>query len=343
MKKVSLEEAQEVHRRAIIIDGHNDTVVERVTRGESPLNWMRRDPAYNSDVPRMKEGGVDTAFFVVGDGPKADILVTMERTLAQIEENPDHLALILQSGHVEEAHATGTVGVLMTIEGAAYWLHGAVESIRLYYRLGLRALGITHGEGGAERHFLQGSESPKGPCSAAERREARKTAQGLTAFGREAVKACNELGLVVDLAHINDRAFYDILEASSKPVAMTHTAVCSLCPQWRCMTDDQIRALAAAGGVMGITFVPKFIDPADPSIDRLVEHICTVADMVGIEHVGIGTDFDGIGDTPVVPDPTQLVVLTQVMLAHGLSEEDVLRVWGGNFLELFRKTIDHRS
>jgi len=341
MRKVSLEQAQEVHRKALIIDGHNDTLVERVHRGESPLQWMQRDPAaYNSDVPRMQEGGIDSAFFIVGDGLDADILVTMERTLAQIEEHPEDLSLVLRSGDIEQAHESGKVSVIMTIEGAAKWLDGEIDKLRLYYRLGLRAFGITHGEGGSESHFLQGSRSPTGLCSNAEREDARQSAQGLTDFGREAVAACNELGIVIDLAHINDRAFYEVLELSSRTPVMTHTAVCSRCPQWRCMTDDQIRALAGAGGVMGIAFVPKFIHPADPSVDRVVEHIRYVADLVGIDHVGIGTDFDGMGDMePLVPDPTGLVRLTQAMLAHGLSEEEILKIWGGNFLRVLSENI----
>jgi membrane dipeptidase len=122
---------------------------------------------------------------------------------------------------------------------------------------------------------------------------------------------------------------------------MTHTAVFSLCPHWRCLTDDQIVALADAGGVLGIAFAPAFIHPAHPTIDRLVEHICYVADLVGIKHVAIGSDFDGLGQaTPVVPQVSDLVHLTRSMLAHGLSEKEIQQVWGGNFLRLLQQTID---
>ena len=125
---------------------------------------------------------------------------------------------------------------------------------------------------------------------------------------------------------------------------MSHTAVFSLCNHWRCLTDDQIKALASAGGAMGIAFAPMFIHPDSEkaTIDRLVEHICYVGDLVGIDYVGIGTDFDGLGSTtPVVPDVSQLVLLTRSMLAYGLSEEEIQKVWGGNFLRLLRKNLDH--
>jgi membrane dipeptidase len=341
MPDISLEQAQEVHSKLLIIDGHNDTPVERVSRGEKPLNWKQRDTAYHADIPRMMEGGIDASFFIVGDGPKANVWVTAERMLAQIDAYPEDLLLACSSKDVECAHETGKIGVLMAIEGIGRWLDGQVDILYALYRLGIRSMGITHGEGGDESIYLQSTKSPFAHCTAADREVERQNAGGLTALGQEVLQASNEMGIVTDLAHINDKAFYHVLERSSLPVTMSHTAVFSLCPHWRCLTDDQIRALADADGVMGIAFAPDFIHPEHPSIDGLVEHICYVADLVGIEHVAIGSDFDGLGRTiPIIPDASQLVHLTRSMLAHGLSEEEIQKVWGGNFLRLLQQTID---
>ena len=341
MRTVDIEEARAVHSRILVFDGHNDTPVERVHRGEAPLNWMQRDPAYHMDVPRMREGGFDGGFFIVGNGPTADVMYTLERTLQQIDAHPDALRLILSSQDVEEARTRDQIGILMAIEGAQRWLRGELDMVRLFYRLGIRCLGITHGEGGDGEGFLQGSRSPFGPCTLAEREAERKNALGLTDFGREVLHLSNELGLVTDLAHINDHAFYEVLDLSTQPVAMTHTAICALCPHWRCLTDEQIRALADKGGVLGIAFAPFFIHPEEATIDRLVEHVCYVAELVGVDHVAIGSDFDGLGRIqPVVPDISQLPLLTQSMLAHGLSEAEVAQIWGGNFLRLLQQTID---
>ena len=341
MRTVDIEEARAVHSRILVFDGHNDTPVERVHRGEAPLNWMQRDPAYHMDVPRMREGGFDGGFFIVGNGPTADVMYTLERTLQQIDAYPDALRLILSSQDVEEARTRDQIGILMAIEGAQRWRRGELDMVRLFYRLGIRCLGITHGEGGDEEGFLQGSRSPFGPCTLAEREAERKNALGLTDFGREVLRLSNELGLVTDLAHINDHAFYEVLDLSTQPVAMTHTAICALCPHWRCLTDEQIRALADKGGVLGIAFAPFFIHPEEATIDRLVEHVCYVAELVGVDHVAIGSDFDGLGPIqPVVPDISQLPLLTPRMLAHGLSEAEVAQLWGGNFLRLLQQTID---
>jgi membrane dipeptidase len=231
----------------------------------------------------------------------------------------------------------------MAIEGAGRWLDGKVEILRILQRLGVRSVALTHGEGGSGPGFLQGSRSPYGRCTPEDRERERQNAGGLTPLGTEVLRVSNELGILTDLAHINDKAFYEALERSSRPPIVSHTAVFSLSHHWRCLTDDQIKALARAGGAMGIAFAPEFIhaDPKQATMDRLVEHICYVGDLVGMDYVGIGSDFDGLGDTtPVVPEVSQLVHLTRSMLAAGLSEVEIQKVWGGNFLRLLRKNID---
>lgn len=341
MKMISLEQAQEVHRQVLILDGHNDTPVERIHRGELPLNWGERNPAYHMDIPRMKEGNFNAGFFVVGNGPTADLRVTLEQTLAQVDAHPEDLMIVRSSKDAEHAKEAGKIGLLLTIEGAGRWFDGHIDVLRFYHRLGVRCVGLTHGEGGDDPKYLQGTRSPFGPCTAADRESERKNAGGLTAFGREVLRVSNALGIVTDLSHTNDRAFFEVMERSSRPVVMTHTGVFALCPHWRCLTDDQIRALASQGGVMGIAFVPEFIHPTEATVDRVAAHVCHVADLVGIDHVGIGSDYDGMGNTiPVVPDVSQLVHLTRSMLAHGLSEEEVGKVWGGNFLRVLRQTLD---
>ncbi len=341
---VSLEEAEEVHKRALIIDGHNDIPVEGVARGHNPLNWSKRDPAFHTDLPRMKETGYDAALFIVGDGPIANVWVTIERVFAEIKKNPNDLMLALSSYDVLRASREGKVGIIMSIEGIGRWLDGKPEIQSILYRLGVRSIAITHGEGGPEAKFLQGTKSPYGPCTPQDRENERKNAGGLSALGHEVIAVNHELGILTDLAHINDKAYFETLDRLSRPPIVSHTAVFSECHHYRCLTDDQIKALAQAGGAMGIAFAPSFIDP-DPkkaTIDRFVEHICYAADLVGIDHVGIGTDFDGLGKTiPVVPEMSQLVRLTRSMMAYGLSEEEIQKVWGGNFLRLLQRNIDH--
>ena len=341
---ITMAQAWAVHRKCLIIDGHNDTPVERVARNENPINWMRKDMSYHTDIPRMKGNGQQyTAFMIIGDGPIANVWITAERIMKQIELNPKAAVKVLSSRDAVQAGKAGKAGIILSIEGAAKWLEGRIETLHIFYRLGVRLVGITHGEGGEDPGNLQGSQSLYRLCTMAERDADRKNAVGLTPFGMEVLKAENELGIVTDTAHINDKAFYEVMEHSTRPPIMSHTGVFALCRHARCLTDDQIKALAAKGGVMGIAFAPMVID-ADPqkaTLDRVVDHILYAADLAGIDSVGIGTDYDGMGDTiPVVPEVSQLVNLTRAMLARGLTEKEIIKVWGGNFLRVMRKTID---
>jgi membrane dipeptidase len=327
--------ARQLHGDILVFDGHNDTPVERTHRGEAPFAWQQRDPSLHMDLPRMREGGFDGGWFIVGNGPSADVWTTIQRTLAQIESAPADLRLALTEADVRAAHRDGQVAVAMAIEGAARWLDGQLDRVYLYHRLGVRLLGITHGEGGDEAGMLQGSAATFGSCTAEERVAARQSAQGLTDFGRQVLAISNELGIVTDLAHINDRAYYEVLERSSLPVVMSHTAVFALGGHWRCLTDDQLRALADAGGAMGIAFMPSFIDPTAPSLDRLVDHIAYVAELVGVEHVGIGSDYDGMGAiVPVPGDISRLPDITVALMQRGFSDDEIQMIWGGNFLRV---------
>ena len=335
---VSLEQALEVHNSLLIFDGHNDMPVQRVQLGERPLNWEHRDPAYHTDIPRMKESNYGGSFFIVGNGPKANAWVTTELMLEDIERFPDDLMLVRSSADMIRARKAGKIGIIMSIEGVGAWIDGNIETLRMFYRLGVRLAGIS--AGGSK---LMTSNALYRLCTIEEREEERKNGGRLEPLGVEVLKVSNELGIVTDLSHITDKAFYEVLELSSLPPIMSHTAVYALCNHSRCMTDDQLRALADAGGVAGIAFAPQFIHPdqTKATIDLVTEHICYVRDLVGIDHVGIGSDFDGLGKiVPVIPEVSQIVHLTRSMLAYGMTVEDIRKVWGGNYMRILKTVVD---
>ncbi|MFC1692000.1 dipeptidase [Candidatus Latescibacterota bacterium] len=343
---ITMEQAWDVHRKCIIIDGHQDTSVRRFARKEDPKSWMKRDTSYHSDIPRMTEGGQQyVGLFLVEDSAVTDLWTITEFILEQIDTHPEDLMLVLSSQDAVRAGKTGKVGIIMEIEGPARWLNGNVNILRLLYRLGVRSVHITHGEGGSDPTFLQGTRSVTGACTLADREAQRKNAVGLTPFGMEVLKTENEMGIITDLSHSNDKAFFDVIEHTTRPPIMSHTAVFSLCHQYRCLTDDQIKALAERGGVMGIVVLPGYIDddPEKATIDRVVDHILYVADLVGIDTVGFGSDYDGFSDPPIVPDVSQLVLLTRAMLVRGLTEEEIKKFWGDNFLRVLQKSVDHKS
>ena len=357
-RTVSMEEARKLHDKCLIIDGHNDTPVERVAQGKNVSTMMQRDMSFQMDVPRMKEVGFDAGSFIVGNGNIANVWVTIEQTRALIEARPDDLILVLNTGDIVRAGKKGKIGVLMGIEGIAKWVMGEPDILRMLHRSGLRLVGITHGEGGDEPEvkassgqykdvklgttYLQGTRSFVRLCTPKERADELRKAKGLTPFGREVLKINNELGMITDLSHSNDRTFFDVIEQTDKPVIVSHTAAFSRCNHFRCLTDDQIKALAENGGVMGIIFAPQYLkaEQDECTLDTMVEHICHVADLVGVDYVGIGSDYDGGVKAPIVPEMSQLVDLTRAMMAHGFNEKEIKQIWGGNFLRILKQTIN---
>jgi membrane dipeptidase len=149
--EVTIEEAWAVHRKCLIIDGHQDTSVRRFARKEDPKSWMKRDTSYHADIPRMTEGGQQyVGLFLVEDATVTDLWTITEFILEHIDTHPDKLMLVLTSKDAVRAGKSGKVGILMEIEGPARWLNGNVNILRLLYRLGVRSVHITHGEGGSE-------------------------------------------------------------------------------------------------------------------------------------------------------------------------------------------------
>ncbi len=350
--EVDLERAWALHRQCLIIDGHNDAPVLRMAKDaagnrEIPLKWIERDNVYQTDLVRAREKGQQYVAFMImapGRGSPEQYLRNAAEISSQVEKHPNDLQQVLTSADAVAAGMAGKVGVINAIEGGAGPLAGDLENLKIFYDRGLRLAGISHGEGGPEARHLQGAPSKSGRWPVEERRAAVKTLAGLTPLGREVLKLSNTLGIVTDLAHINDRAFLDVMEQTQRPVISSHTAVYSLCQVGRCMTDDQIRMLADRDGVMGITFVPGFLDNEPGKVinlvDRFVDHLCYVADLVGVDYVGIGSDFDGGVKKPVIDDVSHFVRITQGMLSRGFTEAEIRKIWGGNFLRVMKKTLD---
>ncbi|MEW6357576.1 MAG: dipeptidase [Planctomycetota bacterium] len=339
MKKVNVKSrAMRIHKRAVIIDGHNDHIMLRCEQGK-PINLMKVDKKYHSDGPRLLKGGMTASLFMVDGHDLARSLMILERTLHEIEAYPKHLLHVIRCADIRKAKRTGRLGIMLTWESGTA-LCNNIDILRLAHRLGIRSITLTHGEGG-QPFALQGTPSYFGYCTPEDRESFRRTMKGLTAFGRQVVKEMNHLGVLVDLAHINDAAFYDVIEIAEKPVVSTHGGVFACAPHSRCLTDDQLRAIARTGGLLGIAFYDKFIAQERATIDKIVDQIAYVADLVGIGHVGIGSDFDGLGRGvwPVIRTADRLPRLTEAMVRRGFSEAEIRKVLGGNFLRVLRATI----
>ncbi len=330
----------DVHRRCILVDGHNDHFMMKLQRGDAP-DFMRVAKRYHSDGPRLIRGGMTASFFMVGGKQLARSMVLVQNAREEVAANPGRLLLCTRTADIRKAKRTGRLGLMLSWESCTALGHN-MSILRLVYDLGVRVSTLTHGEGGKPEH-LQRTRSPFRYATSAERERLRRRAKGLTSFGKTAVKEMNRLGMLIDLAHANDATFDDVLRLSSRPVVSTHGGAFGCCRHTRCCTDRQIKAVAGGGGLVSIAFFDGFIarPPKKASIEGIVDQIAYVAGLVGVEHVGIGTDFDGLGEEwPILRTADRLPRLTEAMLGRGFREADIRKIWGGNYLRVLKATID---
>ena len=335
--------AARLHRDALVIDSHNDAIVNHIRRGNlgfsgsPPPDGDRRSasvaglrgrldrPALESpvqiDFPKMRTGGLDAAFFAV------DVTLAVKNHLtyaldaigffdSELEMHGDDVVLAKSAGDIMRAKQDGKLAVVLAIENSD-GVEGSVNVLRMLHRVGVRSIGLTHDVS---------SLAADGNAEARSR-------GGLTRFGVRLVEAMNDLGMLVDVSHISEAGFWDVMEVSQRPVIASHSNCKSVCDHSRNLSNEQIRALAKNGGSMGITFVPRFVDKSAPSFNRLLDHVDHAVQLVGADHVGIGSDFDGGGT--LLDDATSFPRISEGLLARGHPEGDVLKILGGNHLRVF--------
>lgn len=317
-----------LHFNSIIFDGHCDTLLE-VLDGKRRLH--ERSTEGHIDLPRLREGGVTAQVFAIFIEDKylpgraaRQTLRMFDTFYNELAANADSLMLATKADDIEKAKETDKVAAVVGIEGAES-LEGELGLLRMYHRLGVRLLTIAWSRRNEAADGIQET----------------RTGGGLTNFGLKVVEECNRLGIMVDISHLSPAGVRDVLEVSSQPVIASHSNAYALCPHPRNLTDQQLAALAEKGGVVGVTFVPSFIteDRKEASLEKLLDHIDHIVHVAGIDHVGLGSDFDGFSPPPPVglEDVTRLPGITSGLLRRGYAEDAIRKILGGNFLRVFRQ------
>jgi membrane dipeptidase len=217
----------------------------------------------------------------------------------------------------------GKTAALLSIEGADV-LEGEVGVLRMFYRLGVRMVGLVH----SLRNQLADGVTDA------------RTGGGLSEFGVQVVEELNRLGVLIDVSHLNDAGFWDLIEVSAKPIVASHSNSRAVCGHPRNLTDDQIRALADRGGVMGINFSPPFVHPTRADVARVVDHIDHIVDVVGDDYVGLGSDFDGIRGTPIgLEDVSKMPNITVELVHRGYAEKAIRKILGDNHLRVLKDVV----
>lgn len=369
-------DALSVTRRAIAIDMHAD-VTQRMVDEKVDIN--QRLPDGHFDAVRMREGGLDAQFFSIWVAPdlygiggasavrRADEQIEAVRQLA--EKHPETWELATTAADIRRISQAGKLAALMGLEGA-YAIDERLENVERYYKMGVRYMSVTWS---VSLPWAGSSGDDVG------------RARGLNDFGKQVVREMNRLGIMVDVSHVSDPTFWDIIKTSTKPVIATHSGARSLAHVARNLDDSMLRALAGTGGVCCVLFYPEFLEPGwsekkkrvdaeieglvqkasdattgtvgqkklardrvrtreyarrlpPVSVSRVADHIDYIVKLVGIDHVGIGSDFDGIQAVPTdLSDVSQLPNLTAELLRRGYSEEDIDKILGGNILRVMEE------
>jgi membrane dipeptidase len=340
------ERAKTLHENSLVVDTHNDTILHLIKTPPFITSEARPPPPRRTlgersedgqiDIPRIREGGVDCLLFAMYVSPHyrarlRRLLQMLDTFHSEIERNQAEIALATSYNEIWEAVEAGKIAAVLTVEGGEP-LEGDIGVLRNLYRLGVRSLTLTH----FPRNELgDGSGADSG--------------SHLSSFGKEVVEEMNDLGMLVDISHINETGFWDVIELSEDPVLATHSNCKALCGHHRNLTDDQIKALAEQGGVINLSFCAGFIKEGisfgdteaikKVTIEDWLDHLDHAVGLVGTDHVGVGSDFDGGCGFPGLDDITKIPELTRGMVARGYSDSDIEKILGANDLRVFKKVL----
>lgn len=328
-------ETLEFHRRCLVVDLHTDCLIAAKIGG---LDLSKRNRApwgvtapwmLHADIPKLREGGVDAVFLGIVSHPWPR--GGFERATANLdfadhvfEKYSGDLAFAGDPAGIEVARKSGKIAALLGVEGM-HMLGGRPGRIEELYRRGVRYITLTHF---TSNRFAASSADPF-------RRGARLGPQGI-----EAVEIMNGLGMIIDVAHTHTGVVSDVCRLSSRPVIASHSASCAVRPVFRNMTDRDIKDVAETGGVIGLIFASNWLSTARPvpHLEVVVDHADHIRGLVGVDHLALGSDWDGLIKTPDgMRDAADLPALTQLFFDRGYSPEDVEKILGLNFMRVFRE------
>lgn len=369
----SAQDYKKIHEDAILVDSHNDFLTTALTKGYSFDQDLRGKT--NSDLARMKEGGVDVQVFSIWcdglqKGPYAYANRQIDSLYAYVARNPTKMMIVKTPAELKLAVKQHKLASMMGMEGG-HMIEDKISNLDALFKRGVRYMTLTW------------NNPPTWATSAmAETHDTMLHGQkkGLNDFGKQIVHRMNELGMMVDLSHVGEQTFWDAINTTTKPVLISHSCVYSLCPVFRNLKDDQVKAVGKNNGVIQLNFYSGFLDSTyerkvqlfnerhkaerdsllaknaepyfandylfakykdevqsmRPPISLLIDHIDYIVKLIGADHVGIGSDFDGCESTPQGLDGVEdYPKVTKALLERGYSQKDIDKILGGNFIRVF--------
>lgn len=318
-----------LHEESIVVDLHADPLIAARAVGydlgarHSP-GILGRAGFFHTDFPRLRAGGVTGQFFglVTFPFPRRGCADACFRQIDILRRSVKAHGLVWArtADDVRRAKRDGKLAAFMGIEGG-HNIEGSLDILRRFHEAGVRYLGLAH----FSTNDITATSGGVGASAEAP----------LTDFGRQVVREMNRLGMIVDLAHVGRRAFLDACRLSSRPVIVSHTGISGAFPLWRNVDDEQVRAVAATGGAMGIIYAWRYLGPRKGGVEMLAPHFEHVRRLVGARHLALGSDYDGAVE-PVrgLEDVTRLPAVTAMLQRRGWSEEEIRGALGENVLRV---------
>ena len=321
-----------------VADMHCDTILRIYSEGGN-----LRDNGYNIDLNKMVKGDYLLQNFAmfVDLNDQLDPLTKAQRLIdlyyREIEKNSDLIKPVYCYQDIIDNQKNNLMSAMLTLEEGAV-VNDDLAILRNYYRLGVRMITLTwnYPNGIGYPNMLEGEGF--------DRLKNINTEKGLTEFGIKYIQEVERLGIIIDVSHLGDAGFYDVLKYTTKPFVASHSNSRSVCDVARNMSDDMIKKLASRGGIMGINFCGDFLKQSDTGDERscvadMVKHILYIRDLVGIDYIGLGTDFDGISQNLEIKDASMMPLLHEALLKAGLSEEEVAKVFYRNVLRVYQEVL----
>ncbi len=327
--------AHAIHDNIVTLDTHCDTPM-LFPQG---IDFAHRDDRILTDLHKMTDGRLDAtimaayipqpkegetfrdrvAFDVSGPAAYADMI--FDKIEEIVSKNAGHMALAYTPDDLLRNKWMGRKSIMPAIENGLA-IEGSLDNLRHFAKRGIVYMTLCH-------------NGDNDICDSA---KGNSTHGGVSSFGESVIREMNSLGIMVDLSHAHEKSFYDALEISRHPIVCSHSSARALCDHPRNLTDEQMRALAKAGGVAQTTLYLGFLRTAgEATVLDAIAHLNHAIDIMGIDHVGIGTDFDGDGGVPGFADASETLAFTRHLLARRYSEQDIQKIWGGNFLRVMNK------
>ncbi len=334
-----------LHIDSIVVDSHNDTMMKIIDESTwLPVLDLRNDTDLHIDIPKLRAGNIKVSYFAAySSSYHGRPNTSASRTLALINalyytqrNNSDIFKIVKSYKELERAVLDKKIAAVATIEGAySITRENSTSLVNQYYDLGIRSIGFT---------WNYSNELAEGLYRAYGDRDGTRSPKGLTSLGKDMVRELNDLGIIIDVSHLSPDSFYDVITITRSPIIASHSGAISVFNHPRNLDDFQLRKIQENNGVVGVVYHEEFVSGVGTSyVANIVDHIDHIVNLIGVDHVGLGSDFDGAHLPNDLQESSKVYRITEELLRRGYSDSDIKKILGLNHLRVFKENENNKK